>query len=188
MNNDFQSLRRSLVSGALVLSLMLTGCSGDKDNSKKIYVGDMNNDSAITYVGDNHDIVSGTIPADKVDKYIKIVTFKRDDFIFTKLVAITDCISYGGRFSPYYRAIEYTDLDSSTTLISYKNYDTSGETTDHISYSTGENLEIVSVIDFMPYLYKEGKFADQYEINDLLNFYHEKVESIFEDTDKIILG
>lgn len=40
MNNDFQNLRKSLISGALLLSMMLTGCSGDKDNSKKIYVGD----------------------------------------------------------------------------------------------------------------------------------------------------
>ena len=46
------------------------------------------------------------------------------------------------------------------------------------------DLEIVQVIDFMPYLYQEGKFTDTYEINDLLNFYHEKVEptlSIEED-------
>lgn len=35
MNNDFQNLRNSLVSGALVLSMMLTGCSQDKDGSKK---------------------------------------------------------------------------------------------------------------------------------------------------------
>lgn len=90
--------------------------------------------------------------------------------------------------APHYRIVKYYDLDTGTTLISYINHDISGQTMDSIRYSIGENLEIVEVRDFMPYLYQEGKLSDTYEINDLLSFYHEKVEPTLEDNDEMILG
>lgn len=182
MNQDFQNLKRSLVSGALLLSMMLTGC-GDKDNSKKIYVG---NKIDITYTSEEG--LAGIISQDDVDKYIKIITFKRGDVIFTKLISVKDCYIVGGRFSSNYKEIDYVDLDSGTTLISYRNYDTSGETMNNVKYEVGENLEIVEVRDFMPYLYQEGKFADEYEINDLVNFYHEKVEPTLDDSEELTLN
>ena len=46
----------------------------------------------------------------------------------------------------------------------------------------------VEIKDFMPFLYQEDKFADEYDINDLLSFYHEKVEPTLEDNDEMILG
>ena len=183
MNNDFQNLRKSLISGALLLSMMLTGCSGDKDNSKKIYVGDQVD---ITYSSEEGLI--GVISQDDVDKYIKIITFKREDVIFTKLESVRNSYIGGGRFSSSYIKIDYVDLDSGTTLISYKNYDTSEETMNNVKYEVGENLEIVEIKDFMSFLYQEDKFADEYDINDLLSFYHEKVEPTLEDNDEMILG
>ena len=90
MNKD---LRKSLISGALLLSMMLTGCSGDKDNSKKIYVGDQVD---ITY--NSEEGLIGVISQDDVDKHIKIITFKREDVIFTKLVSVGNIYIPGGRF------------------------------------------------------------------------------------------
>ena len=58
----------------------------------------------------------------------------------------------------------------------------------NVKYEVGENLEIVEIKDFMPFLYQEDKFADEYDINDLLSFYHEKVEPTLEDNDEMILG
>lgn len=185
MNKDFQTLRKSLVSGALLLSMMLTGCSDDKDNSKKVYVDNTYNYTEIVYAEDGS--ITGTLPSDKVDEYVKIITFKQGDVTFTRLVGVEDHRD-GAVRGPHYRIVKYSDLDTGVTLISYINHDTSGETMDHVGYSIGENLEIVEVKDFMPYLYQEGKFADEYEINDLLNFYHEKVEPTLEDNDEIILG
>lgn len=185
MNQDFQNLKRSLVSGALLLSMMLTGCSDNKDNSKNVYIEDTFIYTKIVY--DEDGVITGILPSDKVDEYVKIITFKQGDVTFTRLVGIEDHKN-GSLHSPYYRIVKYCDLDTGVTLISYINHDTSGETMDYVSYSIGENLEIVEVRDFMPYLYQEGKFADEYEINDLLNFYHEKVEPTLEDSDEIILG
>lgn len=85
MNNDFQNLRSSLVSGALVLSMMLTGCSQDKDGSKKIYVDDNFYYTEIVY---DEGIITGTLPFSKVDEFVKIITFKQGDVTFTRLVGI----------------------------------------------------------------------------------------------------
>ncbi len=172
MNNDFQNLRNSLVSGALVLSMMLTGCSQDKDGSKKIYVDDNFYYTEIVY---DEGIITGTLPFSKVDEFVKIITFKQGDVTFTRLVGIENHKN-GSMRAPHYRIVKYYDLDTGTTLISYINHDISGQTMDSIRYSIGENLEIVEIRDFMPYLYQEGKLSDTYEINDLLSFYHEKVE------------
>lgn len=185
MNNDFQTLRKSLVSGVLLLSMMLTGCLGNKDNSKKVYVDNTYTYTEIVYAEDGS--ITGTLPSDKVDEYVKIITFKQGNVTFTRLVGIEDHMN-GSIHSPHYRIVKYCDLDTGVTLISYINHDTSGETMDYIDYSIGENLEIVEVKDFMPYLYQEGILADEYEINDLLSFYHGKVEPILEDSDEIILG
>ncbi len=184
MNNDFQNLRKSLISGALLLSMMLTGCSGDKDNSKKIYVDDTFTYTEIIY---DEGVITGTLPSSKVDEFVKIITFKQGDVTFTRLVGIENHHN-GGVRGPYYRIVKYYDLDTGVTLISYINHDTSGKTMESVDYSTGENLEIVQVIDFIPYLYQEGKFADTYEINDLLNFYHEKVEPILNTEEEMTLS
>lgn len=184
MNNDFQNLRRSLVSGALLLSLMLTGCSGEK-GTKKIYVDNDYYYTEIVYQEDGS--IVGTLPSNEVDDFVKIITFKQGGVIFTRLIGIEDH-GNGAVRGPNYRITKYHDLDTGVTLISYINHDISGKTMDDVSYSIGENLEIVEVRDFMPYLYQEGKFADQYEISDLLSFYHSKVEPTLEDSDEIILG
>ncbi len=180
-----EDLKRRLVSCSLLLSLMLTGC-GEEDNSKNIYVGKALVDSTITYSEDG--VISGTISADDVDKYIKIVTFKRDDLTFTRLVAIEDHSVMGGRGVPSYRLTKYVDLDTSTTLIHYTNPDSSGENTEHLDYKVGENLEVVSERDFMPYLYEAEKFQDEYDISELINFYHENVEETLTEEDKLILS
>ncbi len=59
---------------------------------------------------------------------------------------------------------------------------------DDVNYSVEENLEIVEVKDFMSYLYIEGKYADSYDINDLVCCYHEKVEPTLEENDEISLN
>lgn len=174
-------LKRSLLSGALLLSLMLTGC-GKKDDIKNIFVKDTYNRTMITY---SEEGISGTVPLDEVSNYIKIVTFKLDDYTFTRLVAIEDHTNHSVH-SPHYRITKYHDLDTGTTLISYTNQDSSGETDFGIEYSVGENLEILSEIDFVPYLIKEGKISNDYDINDMLDFYHEKVEPSLEDSEIVL--
>ncbi len=87
MNQYFKILRKSLISGALILSIMLTGFSGDKNNSKKISLG---SDVVVSY--SETDGMKGNDSADNVDKYIKTVTFKQGGAAFTKLLAIKDYV------------------------------------------------------------------------------------------------
>jgi len=181
MNADFKDLRKKLISYSLLLSLMLTGCS-EEDNTKKAYAGDTFDYTSITYYEGG--IIRGTLPSNAVDGYIKIVTFKQGDAIFTRLVAIEDHSNGVGGRGPHYRTTKYVDLETGTTLISYTNGDSSGKTTEYISYSIGENLEIISELDFMPYLYKEGKFQDVYEINEIIAFYHDIIEPTLENNDE----
>lgn len=172
MNPYSRILRERIAAYSLLLSLLLTACT-ETDDLKHVYVDDIYTNSMITYSEDG--IITGSLPADKVDKFVKIVTFKQGDVTFTRLVGIEDHRNHSMR-APHFRITKYTDLDSGTTLIHYTNPDPSGENTNYITYGAGEDLEIVSIIDFMPYLYQAGKFQDEYDINDLLAFYHEKVE------------
>lgn len=178
-------LKEALVSCSLVLSMLVSGCSTTKDNSKKIYAHDTFIYTEISYNEDGS--IVGTLPANKVDEFVKIITFKQGDVTFTRLVAIEDHKN-GSMHAPHYRITKYYDLDTGSTLIAYTNGDMSGKTTDHIRYSVGENLEILAVRDFMPYLYQEGMFLDVYDINNILEFYHEKVEPTLEESDKVVLN
>lgn len=184
MKNELKIKKEKLVSCALALSLLLSACT-EKSNSKKVYADDTFTYTEITYNEDG--TITGTLPANKLDEFVKIITFKQGDVTFTRLVAIENHKN-GSMHAPHYRIVKYCDLDSGTTLISYVNHDLSGETMDCVRYSVGENLEIVSVEDFMPYLYQEGKLQDVYEINDILAFYHEKVEPSLADYEQQLLG
>lgn len=184
MSKDFRKLRDTLISCSLILSCMLTACS-EKSNSKKIYADDTYTYTEICYNEDG--TIIGTLPISKIDKFVKIVTFKQGDITFTRLVAIEDHKN-GSIHAPHYRIVKYADLDTGTTLIHYTNGDVTGKTSDHISYVMGEYLEIVEVKDFLPYIFQEGRIQETYDINDILAIYHEKVEPTLTDNYDVVLN
>lgn len=180
MSIDF--LKNKLLSLALVLAI-LSGIIWQKSSLRKISIGEPRTYLTLTY---SEDSISGTIPAAEVSKYVKIITFKLNDITFTRLVGIYDHADKVA-CSPLYRTTEYYDLERGMTLISYINRDITGETLDRIEYRNGEDLEIISIEDFFPYLCEKGKFADEYEINSMLSFYREEVVPTFEENIKLVL-
>lgn len=183
MKNDFEDLKKGFVSCSLALSLMLTACSHES-GIKKAYAGNTYSYTEITYSEDG--IISGTLPTDAVDKYVKVVTFKQDDVVFRRLVVIEDHTNQVV-LGHYNRTTKYVDLETGTTLISYTDGDISGKTTEYVSYSVGENLEIASELDIMPYFYQEGKFQDVYDVNDIITFYHDIIEPSLDENNDVTL-
>lgn len=168
MNNK-QKLQ--LCSIALTITSLLSGCANS--NEKKIYAGKCMTDRVLTYNTESN-VISGTITNGAMD-YIRVVTFKLDDLIFTKLVAIEDYESRGARSSTY--TLKYVDLESGTTLISASARTKEGE----LSYSIGENIIILEEKPILPFLYEAGILKDDYEVNEIISFYQENKDKFISD-------
>lgn len=166
-----KDVKKELLSAALTLSLLLTGC-GNSKVKKEVGSGNSLYTSKVVYSTES---ISGSISATNME-YVKILTFTVGESTFTKLVGI-ESDNYG---NGYYNN-KYIDLDTGTTLIDVITYK------EGKSYNIGADLTIVSEERLLPLLYEAGIFKDEYDINEILSFYHENVEPNLEDNPKLAL-
>ena len=87
-----------------------------------------------------------------------------------KLMAIST-LSHGGMRGPHWSTKEYIDLKTGVTQISYSN--------DKILL--GENFTIVEEISLFDFIIEENWLQEEYEINELIEFYEEKLKNKLEE-------
>lgn len=144
-----------VVAASLCLgATLLTGC-GDK----------------IPYIGSDLTIednkVKGNITYKDLDNYVEIIKFERDG----KENAIL-CLKNEHYY--YHYTITYTiyDLMSGASLIQY----TKDDKKDKITYSIGEDLPLKEELPFAPYLISENFIKSEYTVEELIEFFNEKVK------------
>ncbi len=91
-----------------------------------------------------------------------------------KLMAIST-LSDGGMRGPHWKTTEYIDLKIGVTQISYTN--------DNITL--GEDFTIVEEISLFAFIIEKNWIQEEYEINELIKFYEEKVKSKLEEQKEI---
>ncbi len=171
--------KKQVLSAALALTIFLSGCG-----STKKAVGDKNflYNSTITY---KNDAITGNVIAENME-FIKILTFTVGDSTFTKLVGLNTTIYDNGAQNDI-----YIDLDNGTTLINKttKTITLNSTNKDYESteYKIGSDLTIVSEERIIPYLLEAGMFEDEYDINEIISFYHENIEPNYEPNQKLTL-
>lgn len=161
----------------LSTALYLGGC-GSNTSSKTIEIGNDLGNSKITY---EEETLSGSISYSHLeDGYVRIVTLCYNEKVLEpKLMSI-----HLNKYRPMrggggYDILEYTDLETGVTLLSYfyPNYYSEEEVPEIL---TGENFDIVENLSLFDYIVEENWLQDEYEINELLEFYSEKVNLTME--------
>lgn len=145
-----------VVAASLCLgATLLTGC-GDR----------------IPYIGSNLTIednkVKGNISYADLDKHAEIVSFEESDKEIIMLCLKTH-YHYVSRFTDYTSYAIY-DLESGTTIIEYT------ESKDEVTYLIGESLSIKEELPLAPYLISENFLKSEYTVEELIEFFNEKVK------------
>lgn len=158
----------------LSATITLLGGCGENDTSKKIEIGNDLNNSKITY---EENTLSGTISYNHLEKgYIRIVTLSFDGKVLEpKLMGVHLDKYRPMRGGGGYDTLHYIDLETSMTLLSYF-YPNYYNEEDEPEVLIGENFEIVEEISLFDYIVEYNWLQDEYEINELLEFYNEKVK------------
>lgn len=171
--------------GALGISstLLIGGCSYINDI---IYVG--STEASELTLDKNYDL-NGSISYKNLEKgYVRIITLKYNDKILEpKLMVI-----YHNLYRPIrmkgYDTIEFFDIESKMVLLAYfyPNYYSEEEIPE---ITRGEEFTILENVSMFDFLVDEGWFQEEYDINELIEFYNEKVKPNFEtiEEDEIAL-
>ncbi len=174
MRESLLEQKRRLLALCLAGSCML-GLSGCYD--RKIYTGA--NNGNIEYTGDD---INGRISYYTVDRYMRIVTFSQDNATFRRLVVLNiDFHTY--TFGKRTKEFKYYDVETGVLLLNYEEDLDKGE----IEYKFGDKLTIVSEQDYLPFLLQEDKIEYDYDVNELISYYHDEVEPVL-DSEELVLN
>lgn len=157
---------------ALGLSTCLTLSScGESEQSKKISIGDY----GVSKISYENDVLNGKISYSNLEKgFIKIVTLSYNEKILEpKLMGINIIYSRPLRGGGY-DSTNYIDLDTGVVQLSYCYYLYSEDEKPQITI--GENFKIEEEIPLFDFIVEENWLQDEYDINDLIEFYNEKVK------------
>lgn len=146
-----------VAAGLCLGATLLTGCS-----NKIPYI-----DSKLM-IGNNK--VVGNITYEDLDKYVEIIKFEQDGKENVML-----CLKYYCDYDHY--SVSYTnytiyDLMSGTILIQYKK----NNDKDEVTYSLGESLPLKEELPFTPYLVTEDFIKNEYTVEEVIEFFNEKVK------------
>lgn len=176
MNKDFQNLRKSLVSGALLLSMMLTGCSGDKDDFRQFETDTSN----VLYESDN---ISGRISHEDVDNFGVIITFSLDTKVY-KCIALKTI----QKWNNFAQTTEIIYRDLRTGAILYHKVTNIIDGKQEVSFKAGESKTILEEEGLAPYLYENDYLAYDYDINEFIEFCNENIDLSLEDNNEMSLN
>ena len=155
---DIKNLKVMAASLCLGATL-LTGCGNKIPNiSSKLTV--------------ENNKLEGNISYEDLDEHVEIISFEQDGKENTILCLKT-------KYNYYYRLdtltyITYTfyDLVSGTAFIEYDEHIASKE----ITYSLGESLSVKEELPLTPYLVAEGFMKNEYTVDEVVEFFNEKVK------------
>lgn len=138
--------------------------SGYGDDTKYVCAGGYREDKII-YEADG---LSGTICYSHLD-YLRIQSFEVNNMTIRRLVIME-------RRSARYRIYNYIDLESGTLLYTCRR-------NDHEAF-LDENISIIDDQGIKDYFFQFGKIEEEYEINEIIAFYHDKIEPLLEVEEK----
>ena len=146
-----------VAAGLCLGATLLTGCSNK--------IPHISSDLTIE---DNK--VEGNISYQDLDKYAEIIKFEQDSKENVML-----CLKYYCEYDHY--SVSYTnytiyDLMSGTILIQYKK----NNDKDEVTYSLGESLPIKEELPLAPYLISENFVKSEYTVEEVIEFFNEKVK------------
>ena len=135
---------------------LLTGCGNKIPNiSSKLTIEDNKLEGSISY--------------EDLDEHVEIISFEQDGKENAMLCLKT-------KYHYYCRLGTFTytfyDLVSGTTFIKYDEHIASKEKT----YSLGESLSVKEELPFTPYLVTEGFIKSEYTVDEVVEFFNEKVK------------
>ncbi len=162
-NNCIKNLK--VVGASFCLgAVLLTGC-GD---SYGVNYGQ----NFITY-HKNSDEIKGTFSYEDLVNDVKICSFQQEDGKSYRL-----CVIINNHNALGYDVTTYYDIKTGASIIGYR------EKQDERVYVRGEDLEIVAEINLDNYLLKENFVKKEYTVNEIIQFYEEKILPTLEENDK----
>jgi len=149
-----------VAAGLCLGTTLLTGCSNK--------IPHISSDLTIE---DNK--VEGNISYQDLDKYVEIIKFEQDGKENVMLCLKYEC-EYDHYSASYANYANYTiyDLMSGTSIIKY----TKEDDKDEVTYSLGESLPIKEELPFTPYLITEDFIKNEYTVEEVIEFFNEKVK------------
>ncbi|MDD6224571.1 MAG: hypothetical protein PUB18_06215 [bacterium] len=133
-------------------------------------------DTTISYDQKNS---SGTIKYEDLSNYVKVVIVEAGEGKNTLLLMkATEKIEVIG-IQPHYLT-EYIELSSGSCLIKYKDYEDAGNR----EWLIGGNLNIVEEQAIDDYLLQEKWIQQEYDVNEIIAFFDEKIIPTVESNDK----
>ena len=143
-----------VAAGLCLGTTLLTGCSNK--------IPHISSDLTIE---DNK--VEGNISYQDLDKYAEIIKFEQDGKENVML-----CLK--NRYFYYSGSANYIiyDLMSGTSIIKY----TKEDDKDEVTYSLGESLPLKEELPFTPYLVTEDFIKNEYTVEEVIEFFNEKVK------------
>lgn len=152
---DIKNLRVMAASLCLGATL-LTGC-GNKipDISSKLTV--------------ENNKLEGNISYGDLDNHVEIISFEQDGKENTMLCLKTVSSGYYTN-GTYSSCTTYYDLVSGASLIQYI------KAKDKVTYSLGESLSVKEELPLTPYLVTEGFIKSEYTVDEVVEFFNEKVK------------
>jgi len=174
-----------VLAAGLCLSVTLTACGGGNKetvNPNELIIGGVSEDVILNY---ESEVPTGTFSYDNMDEYIKIVKLKQGDISFYHLI-IKDILKYTGGLRSAtvpYDNIRYIDLKTGVIIINYVDYP---ETYTHREdyFIIGENIEVIDEFSITNYLLQEDFIKREYESQEILAFFEEKIKPTLESSEK----
>lgn len=165
-----RNLKYSLAILGIATTVVLTGC-GEK---RKVQIGD----SVIKYCEDE---IKGSISYNELVRNIKVVTLEENNNLYYRLLVKDIKSNYKDlNFdSEAGTLVRYFDLKTDSCLMSYVDYHNG-----KVAYYIGENLNIVEEKDISSYLLKEDFVKTDYEVEEVIQFFNEKIEPSLSEDDK----
>lgn len=146
-----------VAAGLCLGATLLTGCS-----NKIPYIS-----SDLTIEGNK---VEGNISYHDLDKYVEIIKFEQDGKENVMLCLKYEC--WYDHYSVSYTDCTIYDLMSGASIIKY----TKENDKDEVTYSLGESLPIKEELPFTPYLVTEDFIKNEYTVEEVMEFFNEKVK------------
>lgn len=171
--------KKALLLGMLteLTAISLTGCG----NSYSIKEGDFK----IVYEEDN--TITGTISYKDVENYIKIITIEQREMTKKYLMIKKDEYHMSRHSSN--TQLKYIDLEDGTEMLHYyyggrhfNEEELKNREPDEIF--VGKDIKILEEESLTTYLMQQDKIKREYDVNDLISFYHNNVEVLPNESTK----
>lgn len=153
---------------------ILGGCGTTDSNS--IYIGNQDV-SKITYEEDG---LSGTISYENLEKgYLKIVTLEYKGEVLKPKLMFTYLDEYRPMRGGWRDTFVYIDVENGVSQIEYFYPTCYGEDKED-EIKVGKDLNVVEEISLFNFIIEHNWLQEEYEINELITFFKEKVEPTLE--------